>query len=519
MRNILRASVAVAALTLSPVIVSHPALATNYGPPSLAPLVDQLLPAVVNISSTVKMGASAEGQDDETSPDDQGQQNGPQKMPDMPHFPPGSPFEDFFNEFMNKHGGEAQQGPATSLGSGFIIDADKGYVVTNAHVVQDAEKVRVTLHDDTTLPAEIIGKDEKMDLALLKVDVSKHKLTAVHFGDSSPLRVGDWVMAIGNPFGLGGTVTAGIVSAQARDIQAGPYDDFIQTDASINRGNSGGPMFDMSGNVIGINTAIYSPSGGSVGIGFAIPSNLAKPVIDQLIKFGHTRRGWMGVRIQSVTDDIAESLGLPMHNGALVASITPGGPAEKAGLKPGDVILNFDGKDVTQMRSLPRIVAETEIGKTAPIVYWRDNKKMNSTVTIGELEKAEKDGLLKEGVADQDATPQTAQGTTVPSIGLSLRSVADSDRTTYNIPTEVQGVIVSAVAPGKEASDKGLEIGDVIVEINQQAAKDTKTAIGLVDAAAKAGKSSILLLVNREGDVRFVALRLSTVEQTKGKAK
>ncbi|MDB5491242.1 MAG: protease Do family protein [Micavibrio sp.] len=518
MKNILRTSAAVIALTLSATALPQPAHAVSYGPPSLAPLVDQLLPAVVNISSTVKMGA-LEGQDDESAPGDMGGQNGPQKMPDMPHFPPGSPFEDFFNEFMNKHGGDAQVSPATSLGSGFIIDADKGYIVTNAHVVQDAEKVRVTLHDDTTLPAEIIGKDEKVDLALLKVDVSKHKLTAVHFGDSAPLRVGDWVMAIGNPFGLGGTVTAGIISAQARDIQAGQYDDFIQTDASINKGNSGGPMFDMSGNVIGINTAIYSPSGGSVGIGFAVPSNLAKPVIDQLIKYGHTRRGWMGVRIQTVTEDIAESLGLPMHNGALVASITPGGPAEKAGLKAGDVILNFDGKDVTQMRSLPRIVAETEIGKAAPIVYWRDSKKMNGTVTIGELEKAEKDGLLKDAATEQDAGPQQVQGTPIPSVGLSLRGVTETDRSAYNIPGEVQGVVVSAVAPGKDASDKGMQIGDVIVEINQQPAKDAKTAIGIIDAAAKAGKASILLLVNREGDVRFVALRLNPVEQTKGKAK
>lgn len=518
MKNILRASAAVVTLTLLPLSVSFPAPAANFGPPSLAPLVDQLIPAVVNISSTVKMGPM-EGMDEDSGEQDRGQgQSGPQKMPDMPHFPPGSPFEDFFNEFMNKHGGEGQQAPATSLGSGFIIDADKGYIVTNAHVVQDAEKVRVTLHDDTTMPAEIIGKDEKIDLALLKVDVSKHKLTAVHFGDSGPLRVGDWVLAIGNPFGLGGTVTTGIISAQARDIQAGPYDDFIQTDASINRGNSGGPMFDMAGNVIGINTAIYSPSGGSVGIGFAIPSNLAKPVIDQLIKYGHTRRGWMGVRIQSVTEDIAESLGLPMHNGALVASITPGGPAEKSGLKPGDVILNFDGKDVTQMRSLPRIVAETDIGKAAPIVYWRDGKKINGSVTIGELEKAEKDGLLKDAV-NQDETSTQAQGTAVSSVGLSLRSITDTDRTTYNIPTEVQGVVVTAVAPGKEASDKGMAIGDVIVEINQQAAKDTKTAIDLIAGALKAGKTSVLLLVNREGDVRFVALKLNPVEETKGKTK
>lgn len=515
MKKLLLMSAVVLNLSLAPATY-----AANYGPPSLAPLVDQLLPAVVNISSTQKMVTMGQGpgqEEDQGAPEDQ-TQTGPQKMPDMPHFPPGSPFEDFFNEFMNKqHGGEMQSAPATSLGSGFIIDAEKGYIVTNAHVVQDADKVRVTLHDDTTLPAEILGRDEKIDLALLKVDVSKHKLTAVHFGDSAPLRVGDWVLAIGNPFGLGGTVTAGIVSAQARDINAGPYDDFIQTDASINRGNSGGPMFDMSGNVIGINTAIYSPSGGSVGIGFAIPSNLAKPVIDQLIKYGHTRRGWMGVRIQSVTDDIAESLNLPMHNGALVASATPGGPAEKAGLKAGDVILQFDGKDVTQMRSLPRIVAETDIGKTAPLTYWRDGKKLTTTVTIGELEKAEKDGLLTNSQPESETQP--GQGTAISSIGLSIRNIAEGDRSTYNIPAELRGVLVTAVASGKESSEKGMQPGDVIVEINQQAAKDAKTTTEIIADAAKAGKTSVLLLVNREGDVRFVALKLGKVEETKTKPK
>lgn len=481
-------------LVLFTVLVGPAAHAEVSGPPSLAPLVDRLLPAVVNISSTQKMETGADGQQ--------------QIMPDMPHFPPGSPFEDFFNEFMNRQqGGELQQAPATSLGSGFVVDADQGYIVTNAHVVQDAEKVRITLHDDTTLPAKIVGRDEKMDLALLKVDVTKHKLSAVRFGDSDPLRVGDWVIAIGNPFGLGGTVTTGIISAQARDIQAGPYDDFIQTDASINRGNSGGPMFDMSGNVIGINTAIYSPSGGSVGIGFAIPSNLAKPVIDQLIKYGRTRRGWMGVRIQSVSEDIAESLGLPAHDGALVASITPGGPAEKAGFKAGDVILEFDGKTVTQMRSLPRIVAETDIGKTVPVIYWRNGKKASGTITIGELEKAEKDGLLS--ATKEDDLPQAVEGTPVPSVGLSLRGLSDDDRTAYNVPNDVQGVVVTSVAPGKEASEKGIRVGDVIVEINQQSTNATRDAVAIIDDAIKAGRGSVLLLVNREGDVRFVALRLT----------
>jgi len=463
--------------------------AASFGPASLAPLVEKLLPSVVNISSTQKM--VAEG----LSPDG---------LPEMPQFPPGSPFEDFFEEYMNRHGGELRAIPPTSLGSGFIIDAENGYVVTNAHVIQDADEVRVTLHDDTTMPAEVIGRDEKTDLALLKV-TTKHKLTAAKFGDSAPLRVGDWVIAIGNPFGLGGTVTTGIISAQQRDINAGPYDDFIQTDASINRGNSGGPMFNMDGEVIGINTAIYSPSGGSVGIGFAIPSNLSKPIIDQLIKYGHTRRGWMGVRIQSVTEEIAESLGLEAHSGALVASVAETGPAETAGLKPGDIILEFDGKSINQMRSLPRIVAETEIGKNADVVYWRDGKKQTTKIIIGELEKAEENGLALEG---REESSPGASGTPVPMLGVSLRTITAEDRVTFNIPTAVQGVAITEVAPGTEAASKGLQPGDVIVEINQQPSVDARTSTELVDMAAKADRNSVLLLINREGEVRFVALRL-----------
>ena len=337
-------------------------------PGSFADLAEKLLPSVVNISSTQKA----------VDPGD---------FPEMPHFPPGSPFEDFFEEFMERRGEGMPLIPPASLGSGFIIDAEKGYVVTNYHVIKDADQVRITLHDDTTLDAEIVGRDEKTDLAVLQVKPTK-PLTAVPFGDSDKLRVGDWILAIGNPFGLGGTVTAGIISARQRDIQSGPYDDYIQTDASINRGNSGGPMFDLEGNVIGINTAIFSPSGGSVGIGFAIPSSLAKPVIMQLIEFGKTRRGWLGVRIQNVTDEIAESLGLSETTGALIASVTATGPAEVAGLQAGDIILEFDGKPINAMRTLPRAVAETPIGKKVKLTYWLDGKKAETSVAIGEMEKA-----------------------------------------------------------------------------------------------------------------------------------
>jgi serine protease Do len=474
-----------------------PALAQGtpaFGPQSLAPLVEKLLPAVVNISSTQKMAEGPAMQD---------------QLPEMPQFPPGSPFQDFFEEFMNRHGGNGMPSlPPASLGSGFIIDAAQGLIVTNAHVIQDADKVRVTLHDDTTMPAEVIGRDEKTDLALLKVETT-HKLTAVSFGNSAPLRVGDWILAIGNPFGLGGTVTTGIVSAQQRDINAGPYDDFIQTDASINRGNSGGPMFNMNGEVIGINTAIYSPSGGSVGIGFAIPSNLAKPVIDQLVKYGKTRRGWLGVRIQTVTEDIAESLSLETHGGALVASVTPTGPAEKAGLKAGDIILEFDGKSVTQMRTLPRIVAETEIGRNIPLVYWRDGKKEKTMAVVGELEKAEEDGLIT-GIDDPALEEGPRGGVAVDMVGMTLGNITEQDRSLYDIPDDVEGVMIVEVRPDSESMDKGLGLGDVIVEINQQAATDAKTALDIITKAEKSGRTSVLLLVNRAGDVRFVALRLNT---------
>lgn len=461
----------------------------STAPASFADLSEKLLPAVVNISSTHK---SIE----------------PKDFPDMPHFPPGSPFEDFFEEFMDRRGeGGMPMTPPASLGSGFILDAAQGLIVTNNHVVKDADEVRVTLHDDTTLPAEIIARDDKIDLALLKVKTDK-KLTAVKFGDSSKLRVGDWVLAIGNPFGLGGTVTAGIVSAQQRDINAGPYDDFIQTDASINRGNSGGPMFNLAGEVIGINTAIFSPSGGSVGIGFAIPSALAKPVIDQLVKYGRTRRGWLGVRIQAVTEDIAESFGLKGTKGALIASVTHTGPAEIAGIKPGDIVLKFNDKPINEMRELPRLVAETDIDSEATIEFWRDGQMKTAKIKVGELEKAEDEGLLASTDEGEDSGETSGESTLIESVGLSVSSISAQDRETYNIADDIKGVLVTETMPTSEAAEKGLELGDVVVEINQQAVIDPASAKDIISKAAKAGRNSVLLLVNREGDVRFVALRL-----------
>ncbi|QQG36734.1 MAG: DegQ family serine endoprotease [Micavibrio aeruginosavorus] len=477
------------AFFLSPAAQAQFGAPAQSTPASFADLSEELLPSVVNISSTHKA-------------------IGPEDFPDMPHFPPGSPFEDFFEEFMEQRGeGGMPATPPASLGSGFILDADQGLIVTNNHVVKDADEVRVTLHDDTSLPAEIIARDDKIDLALLKVKTDK-KLTAVKFGDSEKLRVGDWILAIGNPFGLGGTVTAGIVSAQQRDINAGPYDDFIQTDASINRGNSGGPMFNLDGEVIGINTAIFSPSGGSVGIGFAIPSALAKPVIDQLIKYGRTRRGWLGVRIQAVTDDIAESFGLKETQGALIASVTHTGPAEVAGIKPGDIVVKFNGKPIKEMRELPRLVAETDIDSEATIEFWRDGQMKTAKIKVGELEKAEDEGLIASSDAEEGTESPGGESTAIESVGLSLGGISAQDREAYNITDDVQGVMVTETVPGSEAAEKGLSVGDVVVEINQQPVSSPAAAKEIIAKAAQAGRNSVLLLVNREGDVRFVALRL-----------
>src|SRR5579863_7451899 len=392
------------------------AATAKAGPDGFADLAAKLLPAVVNISSTqtIKPDHSGSGGNGGNRANPGG--------PDLPQFPPGSPFEEFFKDFLDRNqrqGQEQQQAlprQQTSLGSGFIIDPS-GLVVTNNHVIDDADDITVTLQDDTNFKAEVVGRDTKTDLALLRIKSSK-PLPAVKFGDSDQTRVGDWVMAIGNPFGLGGSVTAGILSARAREINAGPYDDFLQTDASINRGNSGGPMFNMDGDVIGINTAIYSPSGGSIGIGFAIPANLAQPIIDQIKQYGHARRGWLGVNIQSVSDEIAESLGLDRPKGALIASVRDGGPAQVAGIQPGDVVLTFDGKDVTDMRRLPRIVAETPIEKSVKVTVWRKRKETVLDVKVGEL----KEDTQQAALTPKQQTPAEPAGS-VKTLGLSLSNL------------------------------------------------------------------------------------------------
>ncbi len=452
-------------------------------PAGFADLAEKLLPAVVNISTTQTV---------------QGRSG-----PETPQLPPG--FEEFFKEFFDRNQPKQRKRKATSLGSGFIIDAS-GYVVTNNHVIQDAEEITVILQDDTRLDAELIGRDAKTDLAVLKVKTDKD-LPAVSFGDSDKMRVGDWVVAIGNPFGLGGTVTAGIISARGRDINTGPYDDFLQTDASINRGNSGGPMFDLDGGVVGINTAIYSPSGGSIGIGFAIPSSIAESVVNQLIETGTVRRGWLGVHIQTVTDEIAETLGLEEGKGALVASVIKGGPAETATIEAGDVILEFNGKEVSQMRRLPRIVADTGVGKTVDVNLWRNNKKLTVQVTVGELEPDD-----AQVAATTDEAPKTGKGgaeKAIDALGMTLAVITDALRQQFELGEDTKGLVVTAIAEGGPASEKGISPGDVIVEVSQEDVTGPDQVDELVKSADKSGRKSVLLLIDGQGRLRFVAVRIA----------
>jgi serine protease Do len=489
-RRIAPLSLAIAFLTA--LLLSAGPAGAKAGPEGFSELADKLLPAVVNVSTTQTLKAD-------------------RQRPEMPQFPPGSPFEDLFRDFLDKNRPRGQrpeaqpqqQRKATSLGSGFIIDAS-GLVVTNNHVIQDADEITVILHDDTSLKAEVVGKDTKTDIALLRVKTDK-PLPFVRFGDSDKMKIGDWILAIGNPFGLGGTVTAGIVSARARDIQQGPYDDFIQTDASINRGNSGGPMFNMNGEVVGINTAIFSPSGGSIGIGFAIPSTLAQPVVAQLKDFGRPRRGWLGVKIQGVTDEIAESLGLDKARGALVASVTEKGPAETAGIQPGDIVLTFDGKDVTDMKRLPRIVAETPIDKAVKVTVWRKRKELPIQVKIGELQEDDK---AADTSGTQKPSPQAGPASTVKALGLSLSGVTPELKQRFSLADDADGVVVVDVAGDTPAAEKGVRPGDIIAEVAQQEVKTPAQVTARIEEARKAGRKSILLLIDRAGDLRFIALRI-----------
>jgi serine protease Do len=458
-------------------------------PDGFADLAARLLPAVVNISTTQSVKRDSDA--------------GPQ----VPKLPPGSPFEKFFKEFFDRQQ-QRRDSPsrkATSLGSGFIIDPT-GLVVTNNHVIEGADEITAVMHDGRRLKAKLLGRDAKTDLALLRLE-SKAPLPFVRFGNSDRSRVGDWVVAIGNPFGLGGTVTAGIISARARNINAGPYDDFIQTDASINRGNSGGPMFNLDGQVIGINTAIFSPSGGSVGIGFSIPANLAKPVIDQLKEFGRARRGWLGVRIQTVTEELADSMGLSKAHGALVANLTPGGPAEQGKVQVGDVILSFDGKPIEEMRSLPRIVAETSVGKASKVEVWRKGKKVTLRVKLGEFPEEEKVAAAKP-MKRESAKKSNA----VKTLGLTIAPLTAELRNRFKLSDGAKGVIVTDVESDSPAAENGVRVGDVVRKIgpNQIVVKTPSQVVKNVEKAKKAKRKRLLFLFERDGNSRFVALGIDT---------
>ncbi len=465
------------------------------GPTSVAPVAEKLIDAVVNISTsqTIK---GAEG------------------VP-LPRVPKGSPFEEFFDDFFNRKGSSDDR-KASSLGSGFVIDAKEGIIVTNNHVIDGADEIIANFNDGTKLKAELIGKDAKADLAVLKVKPAKKSLVAVPFGSSTRLKTGDWVMAIGNPFGLGGSVTLGIISAKQRDINSGPYDEFLQTDAAINKGNSGGPLFNMDGEVIGINTAIISPSGGSIGIGFAVPSDSAVVVIDQLRKYGEARRGWLGVKIRSVSDDMVEALGLKEASGALIESVTANGPAAKAGMQDGDIVLKFDGRDINNVRALTRAVAQTAVEKSVSVDVLRKGQPVTLQIAVGRLVEEEKPSKdAKKESVDKDKSKDKGAGDPKSLLeqsylGLKLAPLDDALRKKFAVDAKVKGVLVIEVDPQSAAAQKGVKAGDVIVEAAQDPVSAVADVGASIDKLKKAGRRAILLrLEDGKGDLRFVAIPLT----------
>ncbi|MGE3149171.1 MAG: Do family serine endopeptidase [Pseudorhodoplanes sp.] len=476
------------ALVVAVALLTGPSQAR--GPESIADVAEAVIDAVVNISTSQNV-------------DSPGGEGGA-----MPQVPPGSPFEEFFDEFFknNRPGDRRPNRPprrVTSLGSGFVIDPE-GLVVTNNHVIAKADEITIIFNDGSKLKAEVVGRDTKTDLALIKVKPDK-PLKAVKFGESDKIRLGEWVIAIGNPFSLGGSVSAGIVSARNRDIDsAQPYVNYIQTDAAINKGNSGGPLFNLNGEVIGVNTAIYSQTGGSIGIGFAMPAKTVMAVVDQLRQFGEARRGWLGVRIQQVTEEIAESLGLKQAQGALVAGVDDKGPAKPAGIEPGDVILKFDGRDIKETKDLQRIVGDTPVGKEVEVTIIRKGKEEKKTVKLGQLKDEEK--LQPAAVSkDQPQTPPVVRKT----LGLDIAGLTNDLRRRYKIKDSVKGVVITGIEQGSPASEKRLSAGDVIVEVAQEAVASPDDFQKRVDQLKKDGRKSALLLVaNAEGELRFVALSL-----------
>ena len=464
---------------LSFILIFDISLAKNP-PESFADLASKVSPAVVNIATTTNIGDLPNSQ--------------------MPEFPPGSPFEEFFKDFMER--GPSKR-PSQSLGSGFIISSD-GLIVTNNHVIDNADEIKILLSDEREFNAKVVGRDSKTDIALLKVDPNGIDLPFVEFGNSENLRVGDWVLAVGNPFGLGGSVTAGIVSARGREIGQGQYDDFIQTDASINRGNSGGPLFDMEGNVIGINTAIFSQSGGSIGIGFAIASNLADQVVSQLKKYGRTKRGWLGVYIQEVTEEIAASLALKEVRGALVSSVRPGSPAEVAKFLAGDVVLSFKGKPINKMRELPRVVAETPVGEKVKVEIWRDEKLIELFVVLGELEKAE-----NKSVTQNNNDIVTQENKKIALLGLEISNINSALAEKFNIDEKIGKVIIINVDEGGPSYNKFIKPGEIIKRAGRREVNGINDVILALDSAIERNAKALLLLISDGQKERFVAVNIN----------
>jgi serine protease Do len=472
----LRVPVIVAACAI---VAGTPAAAQQKrGPESVAPVAEQLIEAVVNVSTSQGV-------------------RGPQGLP-LPSVPKDSPYNEYFGEFFENRGQSIPDRMVSSLGSGFIIDGKEGVIVTNNHVIDGAEEIQVNLHDGTKLKAELLGKDNKTDIALLKVKPPR-ELKSVKFGSSTNIRVGDWVMAIGNPFGLGGSVTVGIISAKARNINSGPYDDYLQTDASINKGNSGGPLFNMDGEVVGVNTAIISPTGGSIGIGFAVPAEAVVPVVQQLQEFHEVRRGWIGVKIQTVSEDIAGSLGIPENTGALIAAVTPDGPAAKGGLQAGDVIVKFDNEAVPTMRNLPRLVARAPIDKTVDVEVLRKRERKTLQVKVGRLSDEEEAGA--EG--PNDNVPLLSN-----MLGLKLLTLTDALRSKYGIGAGIKGAVVDAVDPKSPAAEK-IRAGDVIVQAaNEPVSSPQDLAKQVQRIKSSSGKTVMLEVEDAKGGHRFVSVPL-----------
>lgn len=481
MKNFLKKIKIIKIIFLTLFIFQPSIVISKEAPSSFADLAEQLMPSVVNISATRVVEARSQ------SP--------------MPfQFPPGSPFEDFFKEFNQQQSPQKQK--STALGSGFVISED-GIVITNNHVIQGSEGIVVRFTNKKEYEAKLIGTDPVSDLAVLKIQ-SKDKFKPVTLADSNKARVGDWVLAIGNPFGLGGTVTAGIISAINRDINMGRYDNFIQTDASINQGNSGGPLFNMEGEVVGINTAIFSRSGGSVGIGFAIPSSFAKKVIDQLTTYGETRRGWLGVRIQEVTKEIADSLGMKKPMGALVADVNPNSPAKKAGVKDGDVIIEFNGIKIDTMRKLPKVVGESPVGKSATFKVWRNKKILTKTIILGRLEDT--DEFKKKSKTKK---VEKKKDILLKSLGAKVRNITDQDISTRELKPGVTGVIIQEIQSDGKLSESSLRVGDIIIGLQNTKVKNVTDFESKLKKLIKSGNTSLLLtVIDSKNRRRYVGVKI-----------